>query len=82
MKILDLLNKLAAQFSNLNPSDQLNDIISNKLKTVKSSTYIESIHINARLANDVIKAIKNFKNQFLINQSTEEKTSEPHEKSG
>jgi hypothetical protein len=64
-KILDLLNKLTLQFSDLNPTDKLNDILYNKLRKVKSSPYIESLGINPKTAYDTIDIIEKFKKEFL-----------------
>ena len=64
-KILDLLNKLTLQFSDLNPIDKLNDILYNKLRKVKSSPYIESLGINLKTAYDTIDVIEKFKKEFL-----------------
>lgn len=71
MKILELLNKLSAQFSDLDVN-QLNRIMDDKLRTVKSSEKNERLGIDVKLADDVIETIENFKKEFLT---------EAHEKS-
>jgi hypothetical protein len=78
-KILDLLNKLTLQFSDLNPANELNDILNNRLRTVESSPYIQSLGINLNVVNDVIDVIERYKNQFLIDRSSEHKTKKSHQ---
>lgn len=64
MKILELLNKLSTQFSNLN-IDRLNQITNDKLRRVKPSEYSVRLGVNTNIVKDIIATIENFKNQFL-----------------
>ena len=73
MKALDLLRKLPSQFPGPTIAYPLTNFTNDKLKKVKQSPYTESLDIDVKLADDVIRIIENFKSRFLT---------EPHEKSG
>lgn len=73
MKALDLLRKLPSQFLGPTIAYPLTNFTNDELKKVKQSPYTESLDIDVKLADDVIRIIENFKSRFLT---------EPHEKSG
>ena len=70
MKILDLLNKLSAQFSNIDLNDKL-ESMNNELKNVKSSEKSERLNLDVKLADEVIVTLENFKTQFLVDAKQE-----------
>ena len=59
MKALDLLRKLPSQFPGPTIAYPLTNFTNDKLKKVKQSPYTESLDIDVKLADDVIRIIEN-----------------------
>jgi hypothetical protein len=57
---------------------ELDQIVNVKLRDARSSPVFEAADLDINLIDDILEVIKNFKDQFL----TEQKTQEPHKKSG
>ena len=84
-KIIELLKKLTGSFLIQVPdsSTVLNNIISSAMKDLREAKYIQNFvkkhGINLNIVNDLEAVVERYKNQFLIDHSSEQKTEKPHE---